>query len=105
MPFKKLNEKDLKDIFDSCHIRPIKKISFNERRKLAIKKWKDNNLEKIEAHKQVYIALRSKVLKKKLCFCGKRKVEAHHNDYSKPLEVEWFCKKHHVNKHKKLRET
>lgn len=26
--------------------------------------------------------------------CG-RDVEAHHDDYSKPLEVRWVCRKHH----------
>ncbi len=32
----------------------------------------------------------------KICSdCGETKVEAHHEDYSKPLDVEWLCKKHH----------
>lgn len=26
--------------------------------------------------------------------CG-AKAEAHHNDYDKPLEVVWLCRKHH----------
>jgi hypothetical protein len=27
--------------------------------------------------------------------CGASHVEAHHPDYSKPLEVEWLCPEHH----------
>ena len=27
--------------------------------------------------------------------CGKKLVEAHHDDYAKPLEVRWLCKIHH----------
>ena len=34
------------------------------------------------------------------CVCGEIKVEAHHADYSKPLEVIWFCRKHHIQYHK-----
>ena len=30
------------------------------------------------------------------CYCGETKVEAHHSDYSKPLDVIWVCKKHHI---------
>ncbi len=31
---------------------------------------------------------------------GHRKVIAHHDDYNKPLEVRWLCKKHHYEWHK-----
>lgn len=32
--------------------------------------------------------------------CGNPKVQAHHDDYSKPLEVIWLCKIHHAWVHK-----
>ena len=31
--------------------------------------------------------------------CGELKVEAHHQDYTKPLEVIWFCRIHHEKHH------
>lgn len=31
---------------------------------------------------------------------GARMVHAHHDDYSKPLEVRWLCQKHHHEWHK-----
>jgi len=32
--------------------------------------------------------------------CGIEKTEAHHDDYTKPLDVRWLCRKHHVEHHK-----
>ena len=31
--------------------------------------------------------------------CGATKVEAHHDDYSTPLEVRWLCSLHHHQQH------
>ncbi len=31
--------------------------------------------------------------------CGNTKVDGHHDDYSKPLEVRWLCKVHHLEAH------
>lgn len=31
------------------------------------------------------------------CVCGSMEdLEKHHEDYSKPLEVQWYCRPHHV---------
>jgi hypothetical protein len=34
--------------------------------------------------------------------CGSEAVEAHHDDYSKPLAVRWLCRKHHLEHHGKV---
>lgn len=52
--------------------------------------------EKYKARTAVSNAIRDKKLfKKPCCVCGEIKVQAHHEDYSKPLEVIWVCIKHH----------
>jgi hypothetical protein len=61
-----------------------------------IKKWKIKNPEKSKAHSKVSYALKTNKIKKEICFCGNVKSEAHHEDYSKPLEVTWLCRKHHI---------
>ena len=33
--------------------------------------------------------------------CGSiERIDAHHDDYSKPLVIRWLCKKHHIEHHK-----
>ncbi len=57
--------------------------------------------EKMNAYNKVSRAIKSGVLIRQNCFCGKYG-EAHHDDYSKPLEVLWLCKKHHEERHAEL---
>ena len=61
--------------------------------------WRIRNPEKTIAHRQVFVAVRAGRLKRKKCVCGKRG-EAHHDDYSKPLDVLWMCKLHHRAYHR-----
>ena len=59
------------------------------------------NPKKRQCHVAVHNALRDGVLVKRPCeVCGAENVEAHHNDYNKPLEVRWLCKKHHDEWHR-----
>lgn len=55
------------------------------------------------AYANVYI--RRGILKKQPCIICGEKAQMHHDDYSKPLEVIWFCRKHHLEHHKKLKEN
>jgi hypothetical protein len=34
--------------------------------------------------------------------CGAPGAEAHHEDYNKPLEVIWLCKRHHAERHRRF---
>jgi hypothetical protein len=63
---------------------------------LITKRWRARNSLKVNAHRKVYTSIRNGTLKQLTCkVCGKEKTEAHHEDYLKPLDVIWVCKKHH----------
>lgn len=63
--------------------------------------WREVNREKQVAHTKVANAIRGGRLARLPCSeCGETKVEAHHVDYDKPLDVIWLCKSHHAQLHR-----
>ena len=78
----------------------------SERGKLTSHKikaeWAKRNPEKRKAHNAVSNGLRDGKISRMPCqVCGAEKAQAHHEDYSKPLDVDWVCvschAKHHVD--------
>jgi hypothetical protein len=53
-----------------------------------------------KAHSAVSYAIRTKKLTRQPCeVCGRTDSHAHHDDYSKPLDVRWLCPPHHREVH------
>jgi len=72
--------------------RILNKETIKEKKKL----YRAKNHYKTNAQKIAYCAIRDGNLVRQPCIeCGDLKVEAHHPDYSKPLEVIWLCRSHH----------
>jgi hypothetical protein len=70
------------------------------------RKWQKNNNEKVEAQNLLNTAIMKGIIVKEACsVCGDIKSQAHHPDYSKPLEVIWLCQQHHKDLHVKLKEA
>ena len=66
-----------------------------------LKKYRKLFPERSLAHSKVRHALRSGKLKRLPCeVCGDEKSQAHHHDYSKPLDVQWLCDFHHREWHR-----
>jgi hypothetical protein len=77
-----------------------------DRRKSIAKKYDDRYAEenplKIVARNAVNNALRDGRIEKTPCECGETEVEAHHEDYNHPLNVDWMCIKCHKKLHRKV---
>ena len=60
------------------------------------RKYQKKNPEKKKAHSRFYERIRHGKLARERClFCWTHLAEAHHEDYSKPLEVTWLCRRCH----------
>ncbi len=60
-----------------------------------LKKMRAKYPEKYKARNALNNAIRDgKIIRKPCEICG-AKAQAHHDDYSKQLDVRWFCQKHH----------
>lgn len=67
--------------------------------------WQEKHREKYLAHKAVANAVKRGKLEPQPCeICG-AKAHAHHDDYSKRLEVRWLCHVHHREHHRRLEEA
>jgi len=70
----------------------------------------DMRTEKQKMHHQVHKKVRraidaGKLVREPCEVCGNTKSEGHHEDYSKPLDVVWLCRKHHVAAHTRCKFT
>lgn len=74
----------------------------NRQDKEYIKEYKKKFPNKYKAHTIVNNMIRDKKLFHEPCeVCGSTEnVHAHHDDYSKPLNVRWLCAAHHSQWHK-----
>jgi hypothetical protein len=80
-----------------------KKYTSSECCKLAKRKWNKENYDKVKAYKTVENKKsKGNLLIEKCLICGSEKVNAHHEDYAKPLSVVWLCTLCHNRYHRGL---
>lgn len=72
----------------------------NRQDKGYLKEYRKKYPAKYRAINIVNNAIRSKKLFKCPCeVCGEKKAVAHHDDYTKPLNIRWLCQAHHKQWH------
>lgn len=69
------------------------------------RQWQIRNAEKRAAHKAVeYALMRGDLIRQPCERCASEtNVQAHHDDYSRPLDVMWLCQPCHIQRHRELR--
>jgi hypothetical protein len=80
---------------------------YKDRQQAYLDRYYQRRPEAKVAHDAVKVALKSGQLTRLPCErCGtKALVQAHHDDYTKPLEVQWLCPAHHGERHRELNEA
>lgn len=80
---------------------------FRKRRAKRNAQWAARYPEKALAQSRLHEATATgRVIRMPCEVCGAKKgIHAHHEDYSKPLDVKWLCPLHHVARHRVLRES
>jgi len=70
------------------------------------RKYRNRHPQKVKAHMDVRNAIKTGLLVRGVCeVCSCEKVEAHHDDYNRPLYVRWLCKTHHKEHHVAMRDA
>ena len=71
----------------------------------SIERSRRRHPERYKARVAVHNAVaRGEIAKAPCRDCGAEKVEAHHPDYAKPLEVIWLCRRHHTDEHLRMKD-
>lgn len=74
------------------------------KKKAQERRWREANPEKTLAHRVLWRAIKcGSIVRQPCAICGAtNRVHAHHDDYSKPLEVMWLCARHHLLHHRRI---
>ena len=81
-------------------------VGYRLSKNIAEDKYRKDNREKHIAHSRLKYAIEAgKIKRQTVCVkCGSNyRVEAHHEDYSRPIDVIWLCDTCHKNRHKEIR--
>ena len=80
--------------------------AFSQSHAAAAKRWAAKHPEREAAHIKFRNAVRDGKVKPWPCeVCGTDRVEGHHPDYSRPLQVVWLCNQHHREAHEMTKEA
>lgn len=78
-----------------------------DKHKKACMRWSKEHPERVKIAQQTAWAYKTGKIKIQPCeVCkGKENLQKHHPDYTKPLKIEWLCRKCHTELHSQIRKS
>lgn len=74
-----------------------------ERYNESSREYRLRHPEKVAARSKLNDAIKLGKIERGDCeVCGRADAHAHHEDYSKPLDVRWLCSRHHTDEHQEM---
>lgn len=84
------------------HLRVKDRVKIGER----WKRYRIQHAQKFSAREKTqYLVKKGRIEKKNCEVCGSSKSEIHHKDYSNFMDIEWLCRKHHLEADKIRRQN
>ena len=85
---------------------PRKNYPKSAKRKAWQKAYRERTKDRAACYATTKKAIKSGTLVRQPCeSCGEKSVMAHHDDYTKPLEIRWLCYKCHPRFHSSVKEV
>lgn len=64
-------------------------------------RWKAENPQACWAHQCLRSAIKRGLVTPEPCeVCGTEPADGHHDDYDRPMDVRWLCRRHHRAEHR-----
>lgn len=76
-----------------------------EQRKIAVARYREKFPERRHATTALNNAINlGKIIRGTCEVCGSPRTDGHHDDYGRPLDVRWLCRRHHKELHSNIRD-
>ncbi len=82
---------------------PVERQALLEKSRQGLLRYRGNPKNKIKTvarWKAAHALKRGLLVRQPCAVCGSEYSQMHHPDYRKPLEVEWLCRAHHLERHR-----
>lgn len=94
------NRERLRELHKGYHAANMRDPVRAEQERARRRRWAREHKDQVNAMMRINKYIKSGLVSRKPCeICGETKSHAHHDDYTRPLNVRWLCPVHHKEWH------